>query len=157
MTAQTNGETDYQTSPTLEEWTRGVVASMLSVAPEDVFRHEDGSFLLGRGSAAIWVQPLSDPSHLWIHSWMVTDVEPHAELLAMLNQININIPIGTVAYLDRAVRISHALLAGRLDHDDVCEVIRMVAETADFYDHKIQERFGGKIAYYEPRGDEIDV
>lgn len=154
MPAQPDGESDYVSSPTLEQWTRGVVASLLEVPPDDVFHHEDGSFHLGRGNASIWVQPLANPSRLWSYSWMVTDVDPHPDLLAM---INIHSAIGTVVNLDRAVRISHALLAERLDHYDVAQVIRIVADTAENCGHMIQEQFRGRLACYQSRGDEIDV
>ena len=158
MAENTPEPSDYETSPTLEEWTRGVIASLLEIPAEEVQQREDGAFHLSRGSAAIWVQPYtSDPPHLWIYSWMVTGLKPHPDLLTMINQINVHSAIGTVDYNDDGVRVSHALLAGLLDADDVRRINTIVADIADDYDHLIQERFGGRIAYYQARGDEIDV
>lgn len=124
---------------------------------DDVFVDPDGDFAIAAGSAVVFVSVLSDPECLRIFSVALSDVPSHRDLYRILNDINSHLRIGRFVCVGDAVLLEHYLLPVGLSVQELIVIIRNIQATADYFDDRLQARFGGKTFLPQRAEDEIDV
>ncbi len=86
-------------------------------------------------------------------AYCVQDIERKEPLLQRLLEINHLLPIGAFALVGNNLFFSYKMLGSSLSRNSFFMAIKEVANTADEYDNKIVEKFGGKtaLAKFYPR------
>jgi hypothetical protein len=108
----------------------------------------DGDFALKLGSVSVFVSPLAVPNMLpVVRVFAITNVGVNLtpELGLFLSRVNFTLLFGRFA-LDtdhRAVWFSETLLGEAFSDDELRFTVGMVAETADEWDDRIAQSFGG--------------
>jgi hypothetical protein len=112
----------------------------------------DGDFVVRAGSAAVWVRPVDwvDGQTL-VRVWSYTNVDVPIDggLAEFLAEENGKLPFCRFELHQdtRTVALSHTLLGDFLNRAELEEAVGAVAVTADMYDDRIRERFGGRLRH----------
>ena len=122
----------------------------------------DGDYALKLGSVEVFVSPLALPNMLpVVRVFAITNVEVNltAELGLFLSRANFALMFGRFA-LDtdhRAVWFSETLLGEAFSDEELRFTVAMVAETADEWDDRIAEMFGGTSAHGSPEAQQLQA
>ena len=121
----------------------------------DVAVDVDDDFVIGSGSAAVWITPGElFGGRTGVRIWSITnvDVQVDDELTRFLAAENRNLLFGVLhlAKEQDSVAIGHTLLGDFLNREELKTAITAVVEAADAYDDRIKARFGGRL-FTEPR------
>ena len=134
------------------------VGRLYSIEPDDVFVDSDGDVAIPNGSSVAFIRISSEPISIRIFAILLSDVSESAELFATINDINANIFAGFLYYENNRVYLQHTVLAaGGLSVQTLIQTIDCITDLADFFDDKLQERFGGEKFRAGRADDEIEV
>lgn len=108
-------------------------------------------FNIRAGSAyvTVVVSPINDKATVVrAYSWVVTGAESTPELRQYLLEENYNMRFGGFAQEPGTgdILFTHAILGEGMDTDEFMWTLMAVSNTADEYDDKIVQRFGGQRA-----------
>lgn len=117
----------------------------------------DGDFVLPNGSAIVYVSPLSEPEAVRIFSVLVREVPETLQVYLRMNEINLMLPFGRLAYLDGRIYLEQILLPMGLNNATLAATVGTICNAADYYDHRLQTELGGQTALRERADDEIEV
>ena len=113
-------------------------------------------FALTYGSAVVFVRvlPWRDEAVVCSRSYVVMDIEHTPELMEFLLRTNADFVFGAFGFdSDGDITFEHTILATHMDRDELRDSVLAVAVTADEYDDRIVEQFGGITAYDKMKGD----
>lgn len=136
---------------------KSVVAVMYKVTEEDLFVDGDGDLFIPAGSAGVFLRVKEDPDEFRIFSPLVSNVEESPLLYSLMNQINSDLRFGSLYYASRTIILEHGLIGRTIDPLQLAIIIDILTDTADFYDHRLQEKLGGDVFFRERDEDEIEV
>lgn len=128
------------------------VAALLGEYLED----EDGSVLdpvtapvaIQAGTALVLVRLVdAEPPVVRVFSPLLRAVDSSSDLLAELNEINGHLSFLRLFWRDRTVFAATELLAASVDSVSLSHACDGVAELSDYYDERLHDRFGGRLAY----------
>ena len=110
----------------------------------------DGDFVIGSGSAPVWIRPIELPGdRTGVHIWSITNVDVRVddELTRFLVTENGRLVFGAFELADDqpTVAVGHTLLGEFLNRKELEVAIAAVGTTADHYDGLVKERFGGRL------------
>ena len=87
-----------------------------------------------------------DEAIVTIDAYCVQGVEPEAELLSGLMELNHHLPVGAFSVIGRDVFFSHTLFGTSLDREGLLRALEAVATVSDDYDDRISVKYGGQTA-----------
>lgn len=87
-----------------------------------------------------------DSALVEVLAFCVQGVEPSFELMRELLRLNSEIPLGGFSLVDTDIFYSHAFVGMRLLPDQFIASLNCVASTADEFDDKLVDQFGGQTA-----------
>jgi len=103
------------------------------------------------GTAVIYLRLIaSDPPLVRVFSPLLRKLECSPELLTELNELNGRINFIRLFWRDRSVIAAGELLASTLDPIELSNACDWLADTSDYYDVRLQNRFGGELAFAPP-------
>ena len=105
------------------------------------------------GTAVVYIRLIdADPPVVRVFSPLLRGVDRGAELLSELNDLNARLSFLRLFWRDSTVYLAAELLAEGLTMAVLTHTLDTLADTADFYDERLQPRFGGEKAYLAPPG-----
>jgi hypothetical protein len=130
---------------------RSRVEGMLrEIGVENLVTDPTGGWPIRRGSAVCVVRIVKPqpplPRLVQIVSPLVTGVSVSPQLLAALNDINLQIPVARVAWGGDAIVVAAEVVADTLDREELGAALEVVSRLADTYDEQLQAMFGGELA-----------
>ena len=134
------------------------VANACDIDLEDVHVDEDGVITYGMpdSSAGIIIAAIAEPAALMFQSLLLRDVEETSRLYVLLNEINVDLPIGSVFFEEGEIILQYLLIADRPHPDTVQDILGCLLEVADDYDDKLKSQLGG-VRYVEKAEDEVEI
>ena len=137
---------------------RRAVAIICDKKPEDVTPEESGDFVVSGESAELYITVETDPSALVFRTNILTGVKESAALYALINEVNADIEIGQIYYLEEQslIRYWYKYPAESPSPELVACIISSMLEDADLYDDRLKVRLGGE-RMNEEADDEIEV
>jgi hypothetical protein len=134
------------------------VSRLYSIEPDDVLVDSDGDVVLPNGSSVAFIRISSEPVSIRLFAILLSDVSESADLFSTINEVNANIFAGFLYYQNNRVYLQHTVLAaGGLSVQTLIQTIDCITDLADFFDDKLQERFGGEKFRAGRADDEIEV
>jgi type III secretion system-like peptide-binding chaperone len=104
------------------------------------------------GTAVVYVRLVdADPPVLRIFSPLLRHIEQTPELLVELNLLNARLSFLRVFWRDGTVFAASELLAATLTGSELANACDVLADAADYYDERLNARFGGETAFSERR------
>lgn len=106
-------------------------------------------FAVPYGSAIAFIRVLSwrDEAVVCTRSYVVTNIEHTPELMEFLLRTNANFVFGAFGFdEDGDITFEHTVLATHMDIDELRDSVHAVLVTADEFDDRITQRFGGMRA-----------
>lgn len=134
-----------------------VVARMYGVDEESLLVDKDGDLFIPAGSAGVFLRVNEDPDEFRIFSPLVSNVKESPTLFNLINDINARLRFGHLYYSNETIVLDHGLIGRTIDPLQLAIIIDILTDTADFYDHRLQEKLGGDLFFREPDEDEIEV
>jgi len=102
------------------------------------------------GTAIVYIRLIdADPVVLRVFSPLLRGVDRTPELLGELNDLNARLSFLRFFWRDGAVFAATEMLAGSVDRDTLAHAFETVADAADYYDERLEPRFGGEKAYLD--------
>lgn len=141
---------------TLMDFALDAVASLYGVDKGRIYIDSDGDILAPSGSAAVFLSAI-EGREFRVFSPMVQNVSFCDELLRTLNEINIKVRFGRLFFIENTIILEQILDAKQTSIFTLGYTVGVIGEIADFYDHKIQDKFGGTLFLRERAEDEINV
>ena len=144
----------------LDNWIEEVLARELDL--DAIERDEDGEIPLPRGSAITFVRTFVDDNavpRIHVYSPLVIKLPMRPEVYQAANTINQQLAFAkVVVYPDiNEIRLEADLwLLDDLSSEYFMAVVRLVGNRADYYDTRLQRRFGGETMLDDDE-DELDV
>ena len=137
---------------------RRAVAIICDKKPEDVTPDEDGDYVVAGESAGLFITVKTDPSSLVFRTTILSGVKESAALYALINEINVDIVIGQIYFLeeDSTIRYYYRYPAESPSPELVATIISEMVDEADLYDDRLKARVGGE-RMNEEADDEIEV
>lgn len=140
----------------LISFAKEAVSALYGVSEENVYVDGDGDILAPCGSAAVFVSVVDD-NEFRVFSLLLRDPRECDELYRVINDVNSNLRLGRLFYSGGIVILEHNLPARYTTFAGLKLVIDVIGDVADFYDHRLQEMFGGSLFLRERAQDEISV
>lgn len=137
---------------------RRAVAIICDKQPEDATPEENGDFVVAGESAGLFITVDTDPSALVFRTNILTGVKESAALYSLINEINADIVIGQIYFLeeDSCIRYYYRYPAESPSPELVATIISDMVDEADLYDDRLKVRLGGE-RMNEEADDEIEV
>lgn len=134
------------------------VANACQIKPEDVRVDDEGDIDFGteHSSAAVFVSAKTEPSSLVFRTLLLQDVGETPQVYALLNEVNIDLILGQVYYMDGEIWLHYRLVVDRPHPATIESILNYMLEFADDYDDKLKSRLGGS-RLIEKTEDEIEV
>jgi hypothetical protein len=133
------------------------IASECDIKPEDVRVDEDGDIGYDIcGSAVVFVGPSIDPPAFNFKSQLLANVEDKPQVYTLINEINIDIPLGQLFYSEGDIYFFYRLLVDNPTPALVSAVLGVAIEATDHYDDRLKNLLGGE-RYIETTDDEVEV
>ena len=119
---------------------------------EEIFggfqRDSDGDFVVGSGSAVVWIRPFELANRIMVRVWSITNVgfTVDDELTRFVAVENGKLLFGSLQLMEDgpALVLGYTLLGEFLNRTELEVAIAAVGATADDYDDVIKARFGGR-------------
>lgn len=103
------------------------------------------------GTAVIYLRLIAnDPPLVRVFSPLLRGLDSSPGLLAELNELNGRLNFIRLFWRDNSVIASSELLASTLDPIELSNACDWLADAADYYDVRLQEQFGGELAFSPP-------
>lgn len=134
------------------------VGRIYSIEPDDVLIDSDGDVVIPNGSSVAFIRISNEPISIRLFAILLSEVSESSDLFATINEINANIVAAFLYYENNMVYLQHTVLAaGGLNVQTLIQTIDCITDLADFFDDKLQERFGGEKFRAGRADDEIEV
>ena len=88
-----------------------------------------------------------------VFSTVVADIEPSSDLYEAVNDINTRVGFCRCLWVNGQVLIESEHLGMTIRTEDLLELTESVASASDHFGPKLIERFGGKLAFDDSKGD----
>lgn len=142
----------------LDEWLEETLKRELKV--DSIERDDDGDIPIPCGSAVAFVRAYDEePSRIHIFAPLLGDFAMRPEVYEAVNSINLQVPLAKAVVETDSNQIILAVdlfLFDELSPDHLMAAIDLIADRADYYDSRLQKRFGGKTMLDDDE-DELDV
>jgi hypothetical protein len=100
------------------------------------------------GTAVVYLRLIaSEPPLVRVFSPLLRGLGCSPELLAELNELNGSLNFIRLFWRDDCVIAAVEMLASTLDPIELSNACDWVADTADYYDELLREKFGGQLAF----------
>lgn len=100
------------------------------------------------GTAIVYIRLIdADPPVLRVYSPLLRYVARTPELLGELNDLNARLSFLRLFWREGTVYAATELLAAALTEDGLRHASDTIADAADYYDERLEPRFGGEKAY----------
>jgi hypothetical protein len=104
------------------------------------------------GTAVVYVRLVdAEPAVVRIFSPLLRRIDRTPDLLGELNDLNARLTFLRLFWREGTVYAAYELLAETLTEPELANACECVADTADYYDVRLHEQFGGDTAYAERR------
>ena len=142
----------------MEDAVKRAVGILSDKKPEDVGPDSDGDYIVVGESAGIIVTIATDPSALVFRAILLEGIQESAAMLALINEINVDIAIGQIYFYEEQseIRYYYRYPAENLSPELVASIIDEMCAEADLYDDRLKVRLGGE-RFIEQSDDEIEV
>ena len=143
---------------TMEDVVKRAVAILADKKPEEVGPASNGDYVVVGESAGIIVAIETDPSALIFRAILLEGIKESAALLALINEINVDIAIGQIYFYEEQSQIKYYYRypAENPSPELVASIIDEMCAEADLYDDRLKVRLGGE-RFIEQSDDEIEV
>lgn len=91
-----------------------------------------------------------------VSSTVVSEIEPSPDLYEAVNDINTRLGFCRCFWLQGQVQIEAEHLGMTIKREDFFELADNVASASDYFGPKLAERFGGKLAFEDSKGEDYD-
>jgi hypothetical protein len=142
----------------LTEFVDQALRSILGVS--ELQRDDDGDGPIRAGSSVCYVhvdEHDDEPSRVVLICPLVNGVDHSPDLLASLNEINLQLVLGRVFLNESHVVLEAELLADTLSPQELNWALDLAKSAADYFDTKLVARFGGSTFFDEEGGDGVEV
>jgi hypothetical protein len=100
------------------------------------------------GTAVIYLRLIAnEPPLVRVFSPLLRKLECSPQLLTELNELNSRLNFIRLFWRDNSVIASSELLASTLDPIELSNACDWLADTSDYYDVRLRDRFGGELAF----------
>jgi hypothetical protein len=100
------------------------------------------------GTAVLYLRLLAnEPPLVRVFSPLLRRLDRSPELLAELNELNGRLNFVRLFWRDDCVFAAVELLASTLDAIELSNACDWVSDTADYYDERLRDQFGGQLAF----------
>ncbi|MFB9451124.1 YbjN domain-containing protein [Dactylosporangium vinaceum] len=100
------------------------------------------------GTAVVYLRLIaSEPPFVRVFSPVLRELERTPELLVELNDLNGRLNFIRLFWRDGSVFAAVEMLASTLDPIELSNACDWVADTADYYDERLRDQFGGRLAF----------
>ena len=142
----------------LDEWLEQTLKRELKI--DKIERDEDGDIPIPCGSAVAFIRAFDeDPSRIHIFSPLLADFAMRPEVYEAVNSINQQVPLAKAivdADTNQIILAVDLFIFDELSPDHLMAAVDLIADRADYYDSRLQKRFGGKTMLDDDE-DELDV
>jgi hypothetical protein len=110
---------------------------------------EHCDFYLKYGSTVLEISIIpyeEDDAVIEVLAFCVKGVEPTAELMAELLELNSEVALGAFSMVGNEIFFSHSFLGRRLRPEQMIASLDLVASISDEYDEQIVSKYGGETA-----------
>lgn len=110
---------------------------------------EHCDFYLKYGSTVLEISIIpyeEDDAVIEVLAFCVKGVEPTAELMAELLELNSEVALGAFSMVGNEIFFSHSFLGRRLRPEQLIASLDLVASISDEYDEQIVSKYGGETA-----------
>lgn len=116
----------------------------------------DGDYPIRFKDALFYVRVAGDDTRpiVRVFSTVVTDVEPSADLYEAVNEINTRLGFCRCFWVGGQVLIETEHLGGTIGTEDLFVLADHVASASNLFGARLVERFGGKLAFDDSKGDD---
>ncbi|WP_432981729.1 T3SS (YopN, CesT) and YbjN peptide-binding chaperone 1 [Dactylosporangium sp. CA-233914] len=129
---------------------RGLVTEYLgrSDVPADLVTQP---IAIRSGTAVVYLRLIaSEPPLVRVFSPLLRRLPRTPELLTELNELNGRLNFIRLFWRDDSVIAAAEMLASTLDPIELSNACDWVADTADYYDERLRDQFGGQLAFDPP-------
>ncbi|WP_433053402.1 T3SS (YopN, CesT) and YbjN peptide-binding chaperone 1 [Dactylosporangium sp. CS-033363] len=100
------------------------------------------------GTAVVYLRLIgSEPPFVRVFSPLLRELACSPELLTELNELNSQLNFIRLFWRDGSVFAAVEMLASTLDPIELSNACDWVADTADYYDERLRDQFGGRLAF----------
>ena len=147
-----------QENGSLIDLVKDAISILYSVDVEKILVDDDGDIGVPCGSALVFVRFPTNVNAIRLFSILLRNIPEGNDVYGTLNDINSNLNAGFLYFSNNMIFLEHTILAdGGVSLVNLIKNIDYFTDTADFFDDKLQERFGGEIFRMSPAADEIEV
>ncbi|WP_426508621.1 T3SS (YopN, CesT) and YbjN peptide-binding chaperone 1 [Dactylosporangium sp. McL0621] len=108
----------------------------------------DRPIAIRSGTAVVYLRLIaSEPPFVRVFSPLLRQLACSPELLAELNELNGRLNFIRLFWRDESVFAAVEMLASTLDPIELSNACDWVADTADYYDERLRDQFGGRLAF----------
>lgn len=140
----------------MTSFARKAIAKWYEVAEDQVHIDDDGDICVPNGSTVVFIRAVEECAFK-LFCVLLSGVSPSEELHNDLNSINSNLILGCLYADNDTVFMAHNLLAECTTDHAIGFSVNVLGNLADSFDHKLQERHGGRVFLRERASDEIEV
>ena len=139
----------HAATPTLEELGPLVEAAVKAfTGSPDLQRDKDGDLPIRMGSAMVFVRVVAGPPPtVIVFAPVLWGIELSPELLAAINDANVQVHYGRLFWNGREVMVASELPAIGLTPDEIAFACFQIGSIADHFDDQLQTAFGGKTMF----------
>lgn len=142
----------------LDEWLEETLKREFKV--DSIERDADGDIPIPCGSAVAFVRAFDeDPSRIHIFAPLLGDFTMRPEVYEAVNSINLQVPLAKAVVdteSNQIILAADLFIFDELSPDQLMATIELIADQADYYDSRLQKRFGGTTMLDDDE-DELDV
>jgi hypothetical protein len=126
----------------------------------EVSRDDDGDVPVRAGSSMCYlrVREFDDqPSLVILICPLVSKIERHPDILESINEINLQLTLGRVFFVEDRIMLEAELLADTLSPQELSWALDYIMSAADYFDSKLVARFGGSTMFDEQGAPGVEV
>ncbi len=114
---------------------------------DEVTVDEDGDIPVRYGSVMAYIRVLKDMPVVRIFSPVIYDIGEPADILATINDINKDVLYAKALWDGKAVLLAADVSGAPLAVQQLQRAYEAISQLADEYAHKLQDRYGGRVAF----------
>jgi hypothetical protein len=140
------GTTDPRSPPAeLRERVDGALKSFLK--QDHIRRDQQDDVPIRYGRAMVYVRVLKDSPTLAVFAALVWDIECSTSVLEAVNDINASIRFARAWWTGNGITLAIEVRAVPFEAEHLTYACQTVGQLADYHAGKLQERFGGSVAF----------